>query len=128
MIQGRWGGGAKKFAVSPFFCTPPPRGHTAQKTYPTPMCKKVSQPQFFSNERHNDHPLEPNGCHFIRCKCSLHNALRSPNVPQFVGINWVALHVSGGPKFRHQKVRVLAVGPQEFWLGVNLVKMTFRVF
>ena len=47
------GGGAKKFAVSPFFRTPPPLGGVRpEKKYPTPMCKNVSQPQFFSKEHH----------------------------------------------------------------------------
>ena len=94
-----------------------------------PLCvKKVLQPQFFSKERHTGHLFEPTGCCFIWCKCRLHNALRSPNIPHSAGTNLVALHVSGGPKFSHHKARVLAVGPREFWLGVKLIKMTFRHF
>ena len=51
--SSRGGGGQKKFTVSPFFRTPPPLGGVRpEKKYPTPMCKKVSQPQFFSKEHH----------------------------------------------------------------------------
>ena len=111
------GGGAKKFAVSPFFRTPPPLGGVRpEKKYPTPMCKKVSQPEFFLKNT--------TSCFFILCKRSLHKALRTPNIPYFAGTNLVPLHILVGPKFSHHKARVLAVGPQGIWLGVKLVKMT----
>ena len=60
-----------------------------------------------------------------KCKCSLHNASRSPNIPHFAGTNLVALHIRNGPRFSHHKAKVLAVGPREFFLGVKSVKMTF---
>ena len=123
------GGGAKKIRGITVFSYPPPLGGVRPgKKYPPPMCKKVSQPQFFSKERHTDHLLEATGCCFIWCKCRLHNALRSPNIPHSTGTNLVAPHVFRGPKFSHHKARVLAVGPQEFWLGVKFVKMAFRFF
>ena len=50
---GGGGGGARKIrGITVFFVPLPPRGGTARKKYPTPMCKKVSQPQFFSKEHH----------------------------------------------------------------------------
>ena len=84
------------------------------------MCKKVSQPQFFLKNT--------TICFFILCKRSLHNASRTPNIPYFAGTNLVPLHIPVDPKFSHHKARVLAVRPQEFWLGVKLVTMTFRFF
>ena len=92
------------------------------------MCEKVLQPQFFSKERHTDHLLETTSCFCIRCNCSVHNALRSPNIPHFAGTNLVALHIRVSPKFSHHKARVLVMGPQEFWVGVKLIKMTLGFF
>ena len=89
-----------------------------------PLCvKKVLQPQFFPKERHTGQLLEAAVCCFIWCKCSLHNALRLPNIPHSAGTNLVALHIVVGPKSNPHKARVLAVGPQELWLVVKLVKM-----
>ena len=106
------GGGAKRIHSITYG-----GGGTARKKNPTPMCKKVSQPQFF-----------PKGCFFTLCKRSLHNALRTANIPYFTGTNLVAVHIPVGPKFSHHKARMLAVGPQEFWLGVQLLKMTIPFF
>ena len=115
------GGGAKKFAVSPFFPTPPPYGGYGPKKSIPPLClKKFRNPNFFLNNT--------TSCFVISCKRSLHNALRTPNIPHFAGTNLVPLHIPVGPKFSHLKARVLAVGSQEFWLGVKLVKMSFPFF
>ena len=47
------GGGAKKIRGITVFSYPSPLGGVRpEKKYPTPMCKKVSQPQFFSKEHH----------------------------------------------------------------------------
>ena len=120
--NGTGGGGRKtNRGITVFFVPPPPpRGGMARKKIFTPMCKKTL---IFFQRAPQGPPL---GCLFILCKCSLHNALSSPNIPHFAGINLVALHIPAGPKFNHHKARVPAAGPQE--LGVKLVKMTFRFF
>ena len=47
------GGAQKKIRGITFFSYPPPLGGVQpEKKYPTPMCKKVSQPHFFSKEHH----------------------------------------------------------------------------
>ena len=118
---GARGGAQKKFAVSPFFRTPPPYGGYGPKKNISPLCvKKFRNPNFFLKNT--------TSCFFILCKRSLHNALRTPNIPYFAGTNLVPLHIPVGPNFSHHKARVLAVGRQEFWLGVKLVKMTFQFF
>ena len=119
---GGGGGGRKKNSrYHRFFVPPPPLGGTARKKNIPPLCvKKFRNPKFFLKNT--------TSCFFILCKRSLHNALRTPNIPYFAGTNLVPLHVPVGPKFSHHKARVLAVGPQEFWLGVKLVKMTFQFF
>ena len=115
-------GGAKKNSqYHHFFRTPPPRGGTAPKKNLPPLCvKKFRNPNFFLKNT--------TGCFFILCKRSLHNALRTPTIPYFATTNLLALHIPVGPKFSHHKARMLAVGPQEFWLGVKLLEMTFQFF
>ena len=109
--NGRQGGGAqKKFAVSPFFGTSPPKGAVRPKKKFPPLCvPKFCNPIFSMNTI---------SCLFILCKCSLHNASRSPNIPHFAGTNLVALPFRIGPKFSHHKARVLA--------GVKSAKTTFQ--
>ena len=111
-------GVGEKITVSPFFLYPPPLGggYGPKKKYPTPMCKKVSHPQFFSKERH-DHLLEPTGCYFIWCKCSLHNALRYPNIPRFASTNLVALHIHPCQPKVTTKRGCWPWGPKSFGLG-----------
>ena len=46
------GGAQKKRGITVFSYPPPLGGVRPEKKYPTPMCKKVSQPQFFSKEHH----------------------------------------------------------------------------
>ena len=47
------GGGAKKIRGITAFSYPSPLGGVRpEKKNTTPMCKKVSQPQFFSKEHH----------------------------------------------------------------------------
>ena len=107
-------------AVSRFFRTPPLGGYGPNKNIP-PLCvKKFRNPNFFLNNT--------TSCFFILYKRSIHNALRTPNIPYFAGTNLVPLNVPVSPKFSHQKARVLAVGPQQFWLGVKLVRMTLQFF
>ena len=115
----RGGGGAQKnLRCHRFFVLPPPLGGgKARKKNIPPLCvKKFRNPNFFLKNT--------TSCFFILCKRSLHKALRTPNIPYFAGTNLVPLRIPVGPKFSHHKARVLAVGPQEFWLGVKLVKMT----
>ena len=45
-----------------FYYPPPSGGTRPEKDYPPPLRKKVSQPQFFSKERHTIHLLEATGC------------------------------------------------------------------
>ena len=115
---GGGGGGAKKIrGITVFSYPPPPRGGYGPKKNIPPLCvKKFRNPNFFLKNT--------TSCFFVLCKHSLHKALRTPNIPYFAGTNLVPLHIPVGPKFSHHKARVLAVGPQEFWLGVKLVKMT----
>ena len=115
------GGGAKKIRGITVFSHPLPLGGVRpEKKYPNPMCKKFCNPNFFLKNT--------TSCFFILCKRSLQNALRTPYIPYFASTNLVPLHIPVGPKFSHHKARVLAVVPQEFWLGVRLVKMTFQFF
>ena len=48
----RGGGGEKNHSITIFSYPPPLGGVQPEKKYPTPMCKRVSQPQFFSKEHH----------------------------------------------------------------------------
>ena len=52
--RGVWQeGGAKKIrGITVFLYSPPLGGVRPEKKYPTPICKKVSQPQFFPKEHH----------------------------------------------------------------------------
>ena len=78
--SGTQGGGAKKIRGITVFSYPSPLGGVRpEKKYPTPMCKKVSQPHFFLKNT--------TSCFFILCKRSLHNALRTPNISYFAGTN-----------------------------------------
>ena len=114
---GARGGGRKKIRGITVFSYPPPLGGVRPEKKIPPLCvKKFRNPNFFLKNT--------TSCFFILCKRSLHKALRTPNIPYFAGTSLVPLHIPVGPKFSHHKARVLAVGPQEFWLGVKLVKMT----
>ena len=118
-VGGGGGGAQKKFAASPFFRPPPPFwGYGPEKNIP-PLCVKK-----FRNL--NCFLKNTTSCFFTLCKRSLHNSLRTPNIFYFVGTNLVPLHIPVGPNFSHHKARVLAVGPQEFWPGVKMAKMTVQ--
>ena len=55
--MGGGGGAQKKICGITVFSYPSPLGGVRpEKKYPTPMCKEVSQPQFFSTEAIG-HPL-----------------------------------------------------------------------
>ena len=114
------GGRKKDSRYTRFFLPPALGGGYGLEKKVRPLCVKVSQPNFFLNNT--------TSCSFILCKRSLHNALRTPNIPYFANRNLVPLHIPVGPKFSHHKARVLDVGPQEFLLGVKLVKMTLQFF
>ena len=74
------GGGAKKIRGITVFSYPSPLGGVRPEKNIPPLCiKKFRNPNFFLKNT--------TSCFFILCKRSLHNALRTPNIPYFAGTN-----------------------------------------
>ena len=105
-----WGGGRKKIAVSL-------GGVRPEKKIP-PLCvKKFRNPTFFDMKNATLTTSWNPGGYFILCRCRLHNALRSPNIPHFGRTNLVALHIPVGPKFGHHQRGCWLWGPKSFGSG-----------
>ena len=75
-----WEGRKKIRGITVFSYPSPLGGVRPEKKYPTPMCKKVSQPQFLFLKN-------TTSCFFMLFNRSLHNLLRTPNIPYAAGTN-----------------------------------------